>query len=57
MPELQQQHSLTGLLLTLGLSVLALVVAGLAIGFGFWLVWRRQRGDGLGGPNRRGLSG
>jgi hypothetical protein len=46
MPELQQQNPLTGLLLTLGLSVLALVVAGLVIGFGIWFVWRRQRGDG-----------
>jgi hypothetical protein len=46
MPELQQHDPLAGLLLTLGLSALAVVVAGLAIGLGIWHVRRRQRGDG-----------
>lgn len=43
---LQQQNPLTGLLLTFGLAALMIVVAGLVIGLGFWLVLRRQRVGG-----------
>jgi hypothetical protein len=45
-PVLNQQNPLTGLLLAFGLTALVIVVAGLAIGLGFWLVLRRQRDGG-----------